>query len=1584
MTRDRSRAPRMRKLWWVAAFVAGVGGVGGGAYLWVTRSASGRAWLLKTLVTEANAVFKGRGRLVVGTLRGVAGGKLRVDSVALLDSLGVPVITARQLTASLDIRALLGKAVHLDEVTLDGVDVDLRQDAPGRPWNIVNIISGPPSTRTDTSLAFGDVIRIDRVTVRRATIRTQMPWAPHRMFTGAARDSVAAVRDSLHDIIRAPGGGWYERRRIELALLRAHDAIINDRGKPRSMQVDSLQGTMSDPPVPVRHAQGVVSWTSDSLMLDLARVALPASTGSARGTVSWNNPGPVHMDITIRADAGLSDLGWIWDALPSEGRGRAVVRMRSLVNADDVDYALDSLDVVSGASRVQGRIAVTTRPADLLLHGVDLAFVPLRSDLARRLSYGTLPDSVRGSITGRLIAEAGGPLTALKIDRLDARFADEAVKTASGAAALSSIVMRGEIGIGVEPRARGLVVDTVSLDVASMRRLAVDAPAVDGRVDGRLQLPEASLASVAVRDMTLAWTDAVGNRSVVRGDGRARIDKAPYAVQGMFALEPLSMRALARVDTTMPSRALIAGTVRVDGRTDSLRFDARLRPVGDAALTQAVASVPAAVTPATASAPRDSTTTIGTPLAPPAPAAPTVGTPPPPGPGVDSLFTGPLVAPAGGVHARGFLNLTDAAWRVRADALLSAVDAQAWLDKRDVPSTALGGAVRVAAGASRDASAQDLTAQLHVALTQRATEQHPAAQLEAAAQLTPTRVVVDSALLLMGGVTAEARGALARTTAAAGAAPKADTLVVAVRSDSLDGARPELRRLATMLAPLDSALAASLGDLARDTLQGDASVSGYLTGDLERLDATIAIGGRALQVGAIRVGRLFGSVRAADVRGKAAFEGAATADEITGIGAVRIQGASFRVAEASPDSGRITLDVNTETDAHFIARGAYRAKGAFTAVSLDSVRLTYDGAEWTAARPVGIEVDSATLRITPSELRSTQGGVLAIEADLPPRGALRGAVQVARFPIGEVAALFAGVTPFDGTLTGEIQIQGTRAAPLFTWSFEGDSLGVDGWHLPRVTSTGDYADRRLVAQAFLRDTLQGALHVTARMPIDLSMQRVEKRQLSDVLEGELVADSLRLDALPLRIDGVTRRRGVVTGRIGLSGTFDRPVADGTMRVDGFGARLDMLGTEPSEGVAVIRARGDSIYIEQLRVRSGAPGDTLGARGVVYLPAKEKARVALDIEANSFDAARQRDGTDLDVSGKIRVDGQLDRPVLRGNVVIPRANLVVNPLGARNALDLSSQAARKLLGAEEVPVAETAAQTLANLGRYITVEDGRVDLGSDVWVQTPEARVKLSGGLAITMSGEKLALLGEIAAERGQYRLDLGVVNRSFAIDSGRVRFFGNDNISPTLDITATNVIRVAANSDIPVRVHIGGTYDRPVLTLTSTDATYASAPESEIISLLIFGVPTFALGGQERSTVQAVTGVLLPTVGGAVEGALQRLLPVFNTVQVTAGSQERNNLTAAGLLDNLSISAGKQLGERTFLRLNTGICRGSASNAVVSSSSLMGGVAAEYRIGRNWWGQVGVDAGSASCTNVSGNIFPRLQFGFDLFREWIF
>ncbi|WP_396204439.1 translocation/assembly module TamB domain-containing protein [Gemmatimonas sp.] len=1534
-------SPRQRRFWWAAAIVLGLGGGMRLGYHLATGTEAGRRWLLATLVARANAVFGGRGALRIGVLREISPGRVVADEVTLVDTAGVPVVTAQRLVGTLDTRGLFSRRIHIRRLALDGVVMTLRQEAPGRSWNIAHIITGDTTKATPlTDVRFGDDVRIDSLSINGGVVTTRAPWAPHPVFTGRARDSVIVVRDSLHDLERLADGQIFENRRITLDRVTAHDVVLVDgKKRPASLQLDSLRGVLSDPPVPVRQASGRITWTSDSLQLDLRDVQLPASHGTATGMVAWNAPGPVRFDVLVKAEAGLSDLAWIWDVMPREGRGTATVRLRTLTDANDAEYDLQHLDVQSGASRVRGGIAVTVRPADLLLRKVDLSFTPLTSDLLRRLSYDAVPAAVRGLFSGRLLAADGGALTAFKVDRLDAHFVDAAVQ---GGDAVSSLRLAGTLAFGARPRVSGLTAEALRLDLRSVRLLLADAPAIDGIVTGAGLVRHADLSEADLGMLRLTWTDGVGNVSRVRGNARVRFGGAVPDMRASLVLDPLSMRALARVDTTLVLRSDIAGTVQLDGSLDDLRWGGQLVALNSPATGRALT--------------------------------------------LDSL--GQLSAPSVALH--GTASIQRAAWRGTAAGTLANFDARIWLGQDGMPSTALSGRVRLSGRGPLDTTAvaagdttgvRAVEGSGEVLLMQPASAERPAFDLVASATLGRERLVVDSALAHMGGVTLEARGALARDTT------QVDTLQIAMHADTLDTVRGELDRLAAMLQPVDTALAASVRAVAADTLSGDASLSGYLYGSLRKADATAALGARTLQVGAIRAGRIFGSARATDVLRRPAFEGTANADNVTGIGAVRLQTVTFRVVDASPDSGRLVLDVSTDEDAHLIVRGGYAIRGPATAVHLDSLRLNYDDVTWRAAQPIVVVSDSGGLRLRPAELRSSVGGVLTVGADIPTRGAVQGTLRVERFPFGEVAALLAGAPLVAGTVTGRAELSGTRAAPLMTWDITADSIGLDGVRLPPVTSTGAYADKRLTARAQVRDTLGGSVRAEGSVPLDLTLRSVVKRRLSDAVEGEVVADSLSLGALPLAIDGISRLRGILSGRLAVGGTVERPAASGVVMLEQAGARVDDLGIEPTDGRIVLRAAADSLTLETFRLRSGGGNDTVGAQGVLRFAAGElPARVALQVVARNFIVSRQRDGTDLDVGGDVRLEGSLSRPVVSGSLFVPRANLVVDPLGARTALDLSSDAARALLGADEVPVAESAAQSLSRLGSYLRVENTRVELGNDVWVQTPESRVKLSGGLTVTMSGDRLGLDGEILANRGQYRLELGVVNRSFSVDSGRVRFFGNNAIAPTLDISATNVVRVAGGSEIPVRVNIGGNYDRPVLTLSSPDPLYASAPESEIISLLIFGAPTFALDGQSQSTVRAVTGVLLPSVGGAVEGALQRLLPVFNTVQVTtAGSNAEAAFSPTALLDNLnfSISAGKQFGERTFLRLNTGVCRGT-SQATSRGATLWGGVAAEYRIARNWWGQVGVDPGSAPCTRPAGDVFPRLQFGFDLFREWIF
>lgn len=1498
---------------WAIAIVAAVALLGSvSAYLVVTRTQWGRKTFIAWALDSANGTLGGRGRITVGVLHELNSNGIYATDVSLLDTAGTVVLHVNELRGALSYSELLNKSVHITQLNVRGLTLNLQRDFTG-PWNIAYIINGGPPQVGPHMPGFGDDIRIDAVAVSDGTITMRYPWAPNDVFTGTARDSVITVRKSLHDITVLPQG-LVEERRLVIPRVLAHDLLVATPGDaPSSMQVDSLRGTISDPAIRLVQTAGTVRWTPDSVMLDLPSVVLPASTASAKGTVHWDQPGPVRYDVTLNARAGLSDLAWIWDVLPDSGSGSATVRLRTLADADNAEYALSKLDVRTMNSHITGDITVEARPGNLLLSGVDLSFTPMRSELLRRISYDAVPPEVKGTLRGRLIAIDGGPLDALRIDRLDATFVDDVVPGAQ-----SSLSLAGLVGLGANPTARNVRVSNASIDLRTVRGIVPATPPVDGRVTGDVFIATADLQHADASQLDLTWTDAAGNTSHITGSAEARFadarsaDRTPF-INTSLTLDPLALNALVRVDTTFPLSGALRGQVSATGRLDSLNWKAALNN-GTSAL-----------------------------------------------------------------DAEGQASLRDSVWMVSATTALRSINFAQWLERADVPVTDISGSlkVRVSAFLRPDSTTHISDALFSTSLRQAAAPGMPAFQLQGSGALDESRLRIDSATVSLGGILAELKGALARDSLAV------DTLEASIEADSLGAARPELIRLADMILPVDSALSKSLRSFATDTLDGDVSGSAVMVGSLPAFTANVSLSARNVQVGIVDVRRVFGSVRATGLPDHAHFNATATVDDITGIGQVHLANAEFRIEDASPDGGRLRLDVTARDTTALRVRGDFTRTADALAVHLDSVRFNYGDALWQNTGTATLISNDLGTHVDSLLVRSNQGGLLSLNADLPVDGDVSARLRLERFPMGEVATFgMNSETKYSALLTGETRISGSRSAPRIVWNMIGDSVGTASISAPPLVTDGVYQDQKLVAHLVLEDSVRSRLRVEARVPIDLSLQTVEKRLLSDHIDAELVADTLQLAGLPIAVDGVSDIKGMLVGRIALGGTFDHPIANGRMTLNGFSATADVLGIAPTEGQLVLAATEDQLTVERLRFRSGDRSiDTVGVHGVVNFPAGAPMTIDFTAAANNAALARMSDGTSVDLSGTMTAKGPLKHPDVAASFYVPNAVLFTDPLGARAALDLSSAAARELLGAAEIPVAAGVADPLARLGQYMNVTSASLSLGDEVWVRTPEAAVKLSGALDIkTGPSGLLAFDGEVNANRGTFRLELGPVRRNFSVDSGTVRFFGTDAIPPSVNVYATHVVRASGAVDTPIHVAISGTFDSLALKLSTDDEVFSGAPESEVISLLIFGAPTFALNSANQSTVKTVAGVLASSVGGFFEGGLQRLLPVFSTVQLNTAGGEKENL--GSLLDNLNLQAGKQLGDRTFLRLNAGLCRGTSAS---SDLRLTGGISVEYRIRKHLLAQVGVDQGSSPCSQLGAiGALPKYQFGFDLFRVWVF
>ena len=1643
-----------------AAVLLTLGVLAGVAFFSITQTDYGRDYVRRLLIAKLQPGVKGKlyiGKLGGGLLRGVT-----VDSLEIRDDEDSLFVATGPLFVQLDARDLLDRRVLVRRVEVERPVVRIRQ-YENNEWNYRRIFPKGKPRPPRTEPGFGDFIVIDTATVHDATLTLIMPWHPADSLKGARRDSAVAFNvlnvpgnqcgklplACLNEIRRtwergAPEGVQtfgkvWRWTRAEYASTYVRIADPDSAG--RYFDIRRLNAEESTPPLPLRDVAGGVLLRGDSAWINVTRFRLSeGSRGSAGGKVVWGSGLPARYALrvvgdtvsladfsqrfdSVRSMVVRADSSWLYPTLPSEGGGRLVLDIRSdRRDPHVIDYIVSKMDVrTTAGSRMTGGLTFSVGGPVLAVKDVNAEADPVDFRLLRQFNGQPFPYPWAGKITGTVRA-SGGPLNRFKIESSNFVFRD-----ANVAGATTVGTARGELDI-LRPAFtafRGFDVDVDQLDLRTLQFLNPNFPRVRGYVAGAARL-DSSWLDVRFTNADLRHFDGPGEPSHATGSGRVTWGEQFLTYDMSLETLPINFSTLARSYEMLPLRGSYRGPMRVKGTIEDLDLRTELTGPGGVMAVDGHFD-----------------------LYPPGFAARLTGRVA----GLDlrTLLDGAKVsgAPTSNITADVTANLAGDSLDNLAGSIVMHVD------RSMVDGVRVHGAqanLEAAEGRLRvdtlvvESSAGSVTASGGVGLVAGRTD-------SLGFQLT-----VDS----LGGLRRYIRGA--RRGVGIGEGP--NEAATAVReggiADSLTGS---LGLIGSVSGSIDSLVLS--GKLAGSGLFVGGTQAKVVDGAFAITDVggeprgTAAFNLDTLVAAGVRLRHAGAELQIEDARhaGFRVVVASQTGERLESLGRWRLEehahGAPLPTSGSSP-SGSLSSgsspsggDGATNGGGLLLAArpardGLGRADGAVGpapardvverhhVVELDSLTLALDSTSAYALtrHPARITLHEAGVQIDSLELRHAVRGWMRVDGGISDTGSVDLTVAADSLSLGDLTRLAQTSSPVGGQLSVDARVTGTRDRPLIALTGALDSVAFGSTRLERLLARASYDSTRMNASLDLLRGGRRALTAEVSLPVNLSLRPVAERLLpNDSLRGSVHTDSVGLAVIEAFSDQVSDTRGSLEANLDLGGTWRRPVLSGHLGVSGGEMSLANAGIRLRDLAVDAALTGDSLAIRRVVARSSGrerslAGDTLSLtgfvsfKGVKDLDDLDPLRMSLQLYARNtvlIDKARVATLA-VTTTSPLTLTGPYNGAVLRGAVRIENGVIAIPELVKKQVIDPSDP--------ELYTVVDTSLYVNRTLlskysrnpdvdqfVRYLSAENVTVTIGDNVWLRSAEANIKLGGTLNVRRGGStrediapQLALDGALETVRGTYRLDLVAVQPVFDVEQGTLRFFGDPDLNPTLDISAVHTVRqprtaAAANRpDVRVRVRIEGTLAQPTLSLSSADEP--PIPTSDLLSYLITGEPSLQLG-ETSSYGGEFTSILLRTGSSILSSFAESRLGFFDVIQLQAAGSDaegRGNLTFEQLTST-RLGVGKQIGDRTFVSLNTGLCPllGSGSGQAGSENFLsvdyirgqLGGKI-EHRFNHGFFAELGIEPGASSQTCTRSGVQTRLlnptpsQVGFDLFRQWSF
>ena len=836
-------------------------------------------------------------------------------------------------------------------------------------------------------------------------------------------------------------------------------------------------------------------------------------------------------------------------------------------------------------------------------------------------------------------------------------------------------------------------------------------------------------------------------------------------------------------------------------------------------------------------------------------------------------------------------------------------------------------------------------------------------------------------------------------------AARRDSLTFAVLVDSLGGWRPWLQQ---------SGARVSNGGENTDTLRGSLEIRGRISGSIDTLDdqglgVEARIDGRELIFRGSRATRASASLDLQQLLRGGTGSLLFTVDSAR-VAGVDIALAAGRSVVRDGVAQRFGVDARTSSESRVTIAGGIVHIGHTNEVTFDTLNIRLDSA--SAHRRGFSLLAPAVLRVTDGKygmldslvLVHTDTGRLAVRGALSDSGIVSGRLDADRVSLADIGRLLRSSQLTGGSASANAVLGGTREHPRIDGTIQVRDASAGRVRIAGLDARAHYDSARLAIDGALNVNGRPALQATASLPLDLALFSGRRRQLDEPLSGRMLSNRTDLSLLEALFPDVSRARGRLSTDIALTGTWRRPRLRGAVVMDSAALSLDNLGIRLEGASANIALAGDSVYLRRFRAVSGAAADTLGISGVVSFTDATNPTFDLTLAANNFlaiDKARTASLT-LTTTTPLTLRGPAAGPRVRGALRVDRGRVYINALTQRRGLDLADNF--DIIDTATLGVNALLPNAPNALVQNLVLDNVRVNVGDDVWLRSPEANLKLGGALRVTRAVgrnggvTKLALSDSLTVERGTYQLNLGIARPNFEVERGVVRFFGDPDLEPALDITALHTIReTRANSNrqnVRIRVTIAGTIDRPSLTLASADNP--PLPQSDMLSYLVTGEPAYALLGSTTTYAEQGATLALRLASSYLSSRLAG--GRFDVVQVepsaiAPGDAANLRGNSLGILAATRVGLGFQVARNTFMSLSGGLCglapQGAGGGDALSLFAQGLGVKVERRFEGGLAVALGLEpASSAQACGRPGisRTFQQTppQIGIDFFRSWTF